>query len=95
MGNISESEFERICAGIVEDRDKIIKHNPIGPDGEVLLWMLLSCLNSYLSLSEMEMPCFTGRPDENTYRDAIIFILRGRMEREFDPVPHIDRLVNA
>ncbi len=95
MGKISESQFERICRGIAEDKVKIITHNPIGPDREVLLWMLLSCLNSYLSLSEMEMPCFTGRPDENTYRDAIIFILRGRTEGDFDPQPHLERLVNA
>jgi hypothetical protein len=95
MVKITESDFERLCCGIAEDRDKIIKHNPIGPDGEVLLWMLLSVLNSYLSLSEIEMPCFTGRPDEKTFRDAIIYVLRGRMDGEFDPEPHLDRLVSA
>ena len=47
---ISEGEFARICEGIKEDREAIIKHNPIGPDDEILLWMLLSCLISYLNL---------------------------------------------
>lgn len=93
MTKITEAEFERICRGIAEDRSKIIKHNPIGPDREVLLWMLVSCLNSYLSLSEMEMPCFTGRPDEETYKEAIIFILRGRTDGDFDPEPYTERMI--
>ena len=95
MAKITEAEFERICRGIEEDKGKIIKHNPIGPDREVLLWMLLSCLNSYLSLSEIEMPCFTGRPDEDTFKEAIIFVLRGRTEGDFDPRPHIERLIGV
>ena len=52
MTTISEAEFARICDGINEDRESIIKHNPIGPPDEILLWMLLSCLISYLNLSE-------------------------------------------
>jgi hypothetical protein len=95
MGKISEQEFERLCAGIAEDRETIIRHNPIGTDAEILLWMLLNCLNSFLSLSEQETPCFTGRPDERTYRDAVLFVLRGRTEGVFDPEPYIDKLVGA
>ena len=94
MGEISEIEFERLCRGIAADRETIIKHNPIGTDREVLLWMLLSCLNSYLSLSEMETPCFAGPPDENTYKDAIIYVLRGRMSPDFDPLPHMEGMVH-
>ena len=60
MTKISEKEFARLCEGIYEDREKIWKHNPIGAIDETLLWMLLSVLNSYLSLSEIETPCFTG-----------------------------------
>jgi hypothetical protein len=93
MNRISERQFERICTGIAEDRDTIIKHNPLGTDAEILLWMLLNCLNSFLSLSEQEMPCFTGRPDERTYREAVLFVLRGRTEDGFDPEPYIDKLV--
>ena len=90
---ISRQELERICDGIKADRDSIIKHNPVGRDNEVLLWMLLSCLNSYLSLNENETPCFNGVPDENTYRQAILFVLRGRTDGGFDPGPIIDNLV--
>ena len=93
MTCISETRFADICDGIHADRDLIIKHNPIGPDDEVLLWMLLSCLISYLSLSEQETPCFTGVPDANTYREAILFVLAGRCEEGFVPEPHIDRML--
>ncbi len=68
MTKISEAEFARICEGIYADRETIFHHNPIGTRDEVLLWMLLSCLNSYLSLTELETPCFTGVPSENTYQ---------------------------
>ena len=92
MTRISESEFERIVEGIFADRDNILKHNPIGTPPEILLWMLMSCLVSYLSLDDKETPCFTGRPDAGTYRDAISFILRGRKASEFDESPYLDKL---
>ena len=84
MTKISEVEFARICDGINQDRESIIKHNPIGPDAEILLWMLLSCLISYLNLSDIETPCFTGKPDMETYRNAIFFVLNDRRTEDFD-----------
>lgn len=93
MTNITESEFVRIVDGIIEDRESIIKHNPMGADDEVLLWMLLSCLVSYLNLADVETPCFSGRPNAKTYREAILFILKERLEPEFDPEPHLARLI--
>lgn len=92
MTSITESEFARICNGIIEDRESIIKHNPLGADEEILLWMLLSCLISYLNLTELETPCFTGVPDAKTYHDAINFVLEERRTNNFDPWPHIDQL---
>lgn len=94
MTRISEAEFERICKGIVEDRESIIKHNPIGPPEEILLWMLLSCLISYLNLSELETPCFTGKPNAQTYRDAILFVLKERRTDDFDGSKYLDDLTN-
>ena len=93
MTKISEAEFERICEGIREDREVIVKHNPIGKPEEILLWMLLSCLNSYLSLTELEMPCFNGKPGADTYRDAIEFVLRTRSSEDFDAGRIIDKLI--
>ena len=93
MTAISETEFGRIVDGICRDREQIIRHNPIGSDDEVLLWMLLSCLISYLSLEEVETPCFTGRPNAETYRHAIHFVLRDRATPDFDPQPYLDKLI--
>jgi hypothetical protein len=93
MRKISEQEFSRICRGIFDDREKIIKHNPIGPGGEVLLWMLLSVLVSYLSLTETETPCFPGKPTAETYRQGILFILNDRKTEEFDAEVYLDDLI--
>lgn len=90
MTKITEAEFERICEGINDDRESIIKHNPLGAENEILLWMLLSCLISYLNLSEIETPCFTGKPDASTYRDAINFVLIDRRTADFDIDKYLD-----
>lgn len=84
MTKISEAEFARIVVGLIEDRESIIKHNPIGTDDEILLWMLLACLTSYLNLEEKEMPCFAGKPDAETYRNALGFVLKNRVVEAFD-----------
>jgi len=89
---ISEAEFARIVVGLRDDRDSIIKHNPLGTDEEILLWMLLAVLSSYLNLTEQETPCFTGRPDAETYREAVRFILRERLTEPFDVEDHLSRL---
>jgi hypothetical protein len=92
MTRISEAEFARIVTGINKDRAVIIKHNPIGTPGETLLWMLLSCLISFLNLTEIETPCFTGTPTAETYRDAILFILRERRIENFDAEKYLNEL---
>jgi len=93
MSNISEQEFARICEGIYEDRESIFRHNPIGTREETLLWMLLSCLISYLSLSEIETPCFNGMPTAETYRTAILFVLKDRKIEDFDLGIYLDKLI--
>lgn len=92
MKLISEAEFAEICAGICEDRGVIRKHNPIGTEEETFLWMLLSCLISYLSLSELETPCFAGMPDAETYRQAILFVLDDRKTADFDAQFYLNKL---
>ena len=92
MTRISEVELARLVDGICADRDVIIKHNPIGTDEEVLLWMLLSCLVSYLSLTDQESPCFTGKPNAKTYREAVLFVLDKRQNGDFDAEVYLDRL---
>ena len=92
ISRITEAEFARIVGGIAEDRASIVQHNPIGTPEETVLWMLMSCLVSYLSLDDAETPCFTGRPDEETYRTAIRFILTTHRTEDFDPDPYLDKL---
>jgi hypothetical protein len=80
-------------SGIVEDRESIVRHNPLGSQEEILLWMLLSCLISYLNLTDIETPCFPGRPTADTYREAIIFVLQDRKDRNFDAEKYIEKLM--
>lgn len=94
MTQITEEEFSRLCEGIYEDGDLIYKHNPIGTRNETLLWMLLSVLISYLSLSEQETPCFSGVPTAETYRTAISFVLRNRMNPPFNEEIYLTRLLS-
>ena len=94
MTEISEAEFTRLCGGLIRDRESIIKHNPIGTPEEILLWMLLSCLISYLSLSDIETPCFNGKPDAKTYRDAIVFVLKERRTGNFDAEKYLNKFGN-
>ncbi|CAN5444374.1 hypothetical protein BH10ACI1_BH10ACI1_24360 [soil metagenome] len=91
MSKISEEKFAEICEGIYEDREKICKYNPIGTTEETLLWMLLGCLISYLNLSELETPCFTGKPTPETYRQAILFILQDRMRENFAAETYLEK----
>lgn len=92
MNKISEQEFARICRGIKQDRETICRHNPIGTSEEILLWMLLGCLVSYLSLSEIETPCFSGKPDAKTYRNAILFVVQDRKTASFDAEKYLNQL---
>lgn len=92
MQKIGEIEFARICKGIYEDRESIYSHNPIGTPEEALLWMLLGCLINYLSLSEIETPCFNGKPDAETYRKAILFVLENRKADNFTAEIYLNEL---
>ena len=92
MTKISEAEFVRIINGIEEDREIIIKHNPIGTDREILHWMLLSVLISYLSLDDSDIPCFPNSTSLDTFRSAILFVLRERKIEDFDVEKYLKRL---
>lgn len=91
MAKITEREFAKLCVELQSDRDVIIKHNQIGSDEEILLWMLLSVLHSYLSLTEQETPCFSGKPDADVYRESISFVLKDKKADEFDENGYLDR----
>jgi hypothetical protein len=92
MAKITETQFSHLCDQIIADRKGIVGSNPIGTAEETLLWMLLGVLVSYLSLSDQETPCFIGIPDAETYRKAILHVLRGRMKPVFDAEPYLNKL---
>ena len=56
--------------------------------------MLLSVLVSYLSLEENATPCFNGKPDSETYRDAITFVLTGRKKSDFNEGTYIAQMIS-
>ena len=93
MRKIEEKEFARICRGIRKDRAVIIKTNPIGAPEEILFWMLLSCLISYLSLTENDTPCFSGKPDQETYRQAILYVLSKRRADDFPVEKYLNEMI--
>lgn len=95
MATISEKEFARISEQIYLDREQIYQFNVAAPHNEVLLWMLLSSLISYLSLSDDETPCFPGAPDAETYRQAILHVLSGRIEPPFDAQKYLEKLMSV
>lgn len=90
---ISETEFAQICEQIRVDREQIYKFNPNVSQQEVLLWMLLSCLISFLNLTDSETPCFPGAPDAEIYRTAILHVLRQRAAPAFDADLHLTRML--
>jgi ribonucleotide monophosphatase NagD (HAD superfamily) len=92
VSKISEEKFAEICEKIYLDREIICRHNPVGSAEETLLWMLLGVLVSYLSLSETETPCFNGKPTAETYRQAILFILKDRKSADFDAEKYFEKL---
>ena len=92
MTRITEGELRKIVDSIIADRESIVRHNPLGTDEEILLWMMLSSLVVYLNLNELETPCFTGRPDAATYRTAIEFVLKDRLAGEFNVGALLDKL---
>lgn len=94
MTKISEAEFARICDGIYDDRESIIKHNPLGSREGILLWMLMSCLISYLNLNDDEIQSFKGKPGAEAYRDAITFVLRKRRLSDFDAKKYMDQMTS-
>lgn len=65
----------------------------MGTDEEILLWMLLACLTSYLSLSDADVPCFTNRPNAETYRHAIAMVMRARMTEDFEVDTYLNKVV--
>jgi hypothetical protein len=89
---ISEQEFRKLCDDIYADRFQIYAYNPNVSRREALMWMLLGCLVTLLSIPILEQPSAYGGTSDDPYGDAVCEVLQNRMERDFDPQIYLDEL---
>jgi hypothetical protein len=96
MCTISEQEFRKLCDDIYADRLQIYTYHPnASSKREALLWMMLGCLLSLLSVDVTEQPSADGGASPDPYGDAILEVLKNRMEPDFDPQPLLLELSRA
>jgi hypothetical protein len=88
---ISEAEFVKLCDDLYVDRQQIYRFNPNTSRREALLWMLLGCLISLLSISDTEQPSLNSS-SADPYGQAVREILLGRTQPPFDPQAHLAEL---
>lgn len=81
---ITEAEFVRLCEDLYTDRRQIYEFNPNAGRREAMLWMLLGCLISLLSIPDTQQPSVNSSSTD-PYGDAVREILRHRTHPSFDP----------
>jgi hypothetical protein len=89
MSTITEEEFRKLCDDIYADRRQVYAFNPNVSRREALLWMLLGCLVSLLSIPILEQPSVYGGSSSDPYGDAICEVLKDHTEAAFDPRVHL------
>ncbi|HEX8775393.1 MAG TPA: hypothetical protein VF735_17620 [Pyrinomonadaceae bacterium] len=92
MSTISEQEFKKLCDDVYADRFQIYAFNPNASRREALLWMILGCLLTLLSVPVLEQPSAYGGASDDPYGDAIIEVLKDRRETDFDPQTYLGEL---
>lgn len=92
MSTISAEEFEKLCRDIYADRWQIYEFNPNASRREALLWMLLGCLVSLLSVPLLDQPSVYGNSRPDPYAAAICELLETRMNPPFNPRAYLDQL---
>ncbi|HEV7860820.1 MAG TPA: hypothetical protein VGO91_19525 [Pyrinomonadaceae bacterium] len=89
---MTAQEFEKLCRDIYADRRQIYSFNPNVSHREALLWMLLGCLVSLLSVPILDQPSVYGGSRTDPYADAICELLKPRMNPAFNPRIYLDEL---
>ena len=89
---ISEAEFVKLCEDLYRDRQQIYEFNPSASRRDAVLWMLLGCLMSLLSVPAPEQAGDDSSPGSDAYADAVTEILQGRTRPPFDPRAHLAEL---
>lgn len=91
METISRDDLKRLCDEIYRDRSEIYEFNPAATRRDALLWMLLGCLISLLSIPHEELEAATNSSGRD-YGDVVCKLLRERVAPPFDPYPYIEEL---
>lgn len=89
MTTISEKDFKKLCEDIYADRFQIYEFNPNVSRREALLWMLLGCLVSLLSIPILEQPSVYGGSSADPYGDAIREVVIAHTQPNFDPSDYL------
>lgn len=89
---ISEAELRRLCDEIYRDRLEIYEFNPGMSRREAVLWMLLGCLISLLSVTDAESAELTVSPSHDPYGESVCKLLNARSSPPFDPQPFVEEL---
>jgi hypothetical protein len=89
---ISEEKFRALCEEVYRDRAEIYGFHPGAGRSEALLWMLLGCLISLLSVDEVEMEAVADSSGKYLYLEAVCALLEKRTEPHFNPRPYLEEL---
>lgn len=89
---ISQAEFIKLCDDIYADRQQLYEFNPGMSKRDAVLWMLLGCLISLLSVPVAEQASAGDKQSADPYGDAIRKILQTRVQPHFDPRTHLAEL---
>lgn len=89
---ISEADFEKLCDEIYRDRFEIYDFNPGASKREAVLWMLLGCLISLLSVTDAELQSLVDSSSQDPYGESVCKLLRARGSPPFDPQPFVEEL---
>jgi hypothetical protein len=90
---ISESELRRVCDEIHRDRFQVYEFNPTASRRNAVLWMLLGCLISLLSIEDAELQALSPASSEDPYGEVVRRLLEMRAENGFDPRTIVEELL--
>ncbi|HKS26652.1 MAG TPA: hypothetical protein VJS44_02475 [Pyrinomonadaceae bacterium] len=90
---ISEDAFKRLCDEIYRDRFEIYEFNPAATRRDALLWMLMGCLISLLSIDFEELESLTA--SSRDYSEVVCRLVREHAASPpFDPRLLVEELAN-
>ncbi|MDX6692772.1 MAG: hypothetical protein QOF02_375 [Blastocatellia bacterium] len=92
MSFITEQEFIKLCDELYADRHQLYAFNPNIARREAVLWMLLGCLLSLLSIPDAEQSGLLNGASADPYAAAVSELLRTRMRPPFEPQVHLAEL---